>query len=421
MSMLFAHNKKLAELERRLNAKEENSLGEDVKKHDVDFVEIVIFTTICCPPMTHHLSRSAITRVQASILIVVVVCGIALAGYAYSSFSVPPKTRLVVSTTTSLYETGVLDYLKTNFEAKYPGMNVSFISQGTGLAIQTAMRGDADMILVHAPTSEYQFLNGSYGVNRKILAYNFFIIVGPSADPAGIAGKSPADALKRIRSAGLNGTAVWVSRGDNSGTYSKEVSLWKSIGLTVTQLRSEKWYLEAGSGMTATLLLANQKLGYTLSDMGTYLQNFNNHNIDLVKLVGASKSMLNVYSAISDNPNNANMTKTNYAGAMQFIRYLVSDEGQQLFANYGVSQYGQALFQPYVPLAMSQSNQTLLGWIHDYAFFQGSECPAQFRYNADDLYTAQASALTWLTPYVLHPSSWATERKMAYWTQSQRA
>ena len=356
-------------------------------------------------------------------MVVIAVAAVAMGGYAYWSLSVPAKARLIVSTTTSLYETGVLDYFKTSFEAKYPSMNVSFISQGTGLAIQTAMRGDADMILVHAPTSEYQFLNGSYGVNRKILAYNFFIIVGPSTDPAGIAGKSPADALKGIRSAGLNGTAVWVSRGDNSGTYTKEVSLWKSIGLTVTQLRSEKWYLEAGSGMTATLLLTNQKRGYTLSDMGTYLQNFDNHNIDLVKLVGASKSMLNVYSAIADNPNNANMTKANYAGAMQFIRYLVSDEGQQLFANYGVSQYGQALFQPYVPLAKNQSNQTLLGWIHDYAFFQGSECPPQFRYNADDLYSAQASAFTWLTSYVLHPSSWtwATERKMAYWTQSQRA
>jgi tungstate transport system substrate-binding protein len=290
-------------------------------------------------------------------------------------------------------------------------MNVSFISQGTGLAIQTAMRGDADMILVHAPSSEYQYLNGSYGVNRKILAYNFFIIVGPSDDPAGIAGKPVTEALKAIRVAGLNGTALWVSRGDNSGTYTKEVSLWKSIGMSVTQLRSEKWYLEAGSGMTATLMLANQKRAYTISDMGTYLQNFDNHNIDLVKLIGASKSLLNVYSAIADNPNNSNMTKTNYAGAMQLIRYLVSDEGQQLFANYGVSQYGQALFSPYVPLAKSQSNQTLLGWIETYAFFQGSECPPQFRYNANDLYSVQASVF-------ISAVSWVLERKMALWISS---
>ena len=359
------------------------------------------------------MSRSALTKLQASLLVVIVVAAVVLGAYAYWSLSIPVKARLIVSTTTSLYETGFLDVIKTNFEAKYPNMNVSFISQGTGLAIQTAMRGDADMILVHAPTSEYQFLNGSYGVNRKILAYNFFIIVGPLEDPAGITGKSPADALKLIRSAGLNGTAIWVSRGDNSGTYSKEVSLWKSIGLTVTQLRSEKWYLEAGSGMTATLQLANEKRGYTLSDMGTYLQNFVNHNIDLVKLVGASKSMLNVYSAIADNPNNANMTKTNFGGAMQLIRYLASDEGQQLFASYGVSQYGQALFQPYIPLVKSQSNQTLIKWIQDYAFFQGSECPSQFRYQADDLY------LTLIAPILLQISD--TERPLARWTQSLKA
>ena len=363
------------------------------------------------------MSSSAVTKVQAAILVVIVVIAIAGGSYAYLSLSAPSKQNLIISTTTSLYETGFLDYLKTNFEAKYPDMNVSFISQGTGLAIQTAMRGDADMILVHAPSSEYLFLNASYGVNRKILAYNFFIIVGPPQDPAGIMGKPVSDALKQIRAAGLNGTAVWVSRGDNSGTYTKEVSLWKSVGLDVKKLRAESWYVEAGSGMTATLQLANEKRAYTLSDMGTYLQNFNNHNIDLVQIIGASKSLLNVYSAIADNPNNANMTKTNYAGAMQLIRYLVSDEGQQLFATYGVSNYGQALFQPYIPLVRSQSNQTLLGWIKAYAFFQGSECPPQFRYQADDLYAATQA----VAPQLSVSLQLNTERKMAHWTPLLKA
>ncbi|HKM50943.1 MAG TPA: substrate-binding domain-containing protein, partial [Candidatus Bathyarchaeia archaeon] len=219
------------------------------------------------------------------------------------------------------------------------------------------------------------------------------------------------------------GRAVWVSRGDNSGTYSKEVSLWKSVGLSIQQLRTEKWYLEAGSGMTATLQLANEKRAYTLSDIGTYLSNFDKHNIDLVTLIQANKSLLNVYSAIADNPHNANMTRSNYAGAMQLIRYLVSDEGQQLFANYGVSNYGQALFQPYVSLAKSQSNQTLLGWIRELAFFQGSECPPQFRNNAGDLYLLRESTLTLPSSYVPHSSSWTwtIERRTAYWTQSQRA
>ena len=375
-------------------------------------------------PMTLP-SRSALSKFQASILIVVVLAGAALAiyGYSLSNQAPPPKTRLIVSTTTSLYETGFLDELKSRFEVKYPNMNVSFISQGTGLAIQTAMRGDADMILVHDPAAELKFLQGGYGVNRKIVAYNFFVIVGPSNDPAGIMGKSPSDALKAIRSAGLNGTAIWVSRGDSSGTYSKEKSLWKAIGLDVQQLRTEKWYLEAGSGMTATLKLANEKRGYTLSDTASYLLNLNNHNIDLVKLVTSGKSLLNVYSAIVDNPKNVNMTKANFDGAMQLIRYLVSDDGQQLFADYGTSKYGNPLFGPYIKLVQSKSDplgndpDQLIQWIADYAFFEASECPQQFRYQAEGLYSAQApvTVLSVCLPPTLE------QGKTTHWTQSLKA
>jgi len=375
-------------------------------------------------PMTLP-SRSALSKFQASILIVVVLAGAALAiyGYSLSNQAPPPKTRLIVSTTTSLYETGFLDELKSKFEVKYPNMNVSFISQGTGLAIQTAMRGDADMILVHDPAAELKFLQGGYGVNRKIVAYNFFVIVGPSNDPAGIMGKSPSDALKAIRSAGLNGTAIWVSRGDSSGTYSKEKSLWKAIGLDVQQLRTEKWYLEAGSGMTATLKLANEKRGYTLSDTASYLLNLNNHNIDLVKLVTSGKSLLNVYSAIVDNPKNVNMTKANFDGAMQLIRYLVSDDGQQLFADYGTSKYGNPLFGPYIKLVQSKSDplgndpDQLIQWIADYAFFEASECPQQFRYQAEGLYSAQApvTVLSVCLPPTLE------QGKTTHWTQSLKA
>jgi tungstate transport system substrate-binding protein len=370
------------------------------------------------------MNRSAITKLQASLLIIVVVCGVAAGAYAYYSMSVPPaKSRLIVSTTTSLYETGFLDYLKTKFELKYSNMNVSFISQGTGLAIQTAMRGDADMLLVHAPSQELPFLQGGYGVNRKIVAYNFFVIVGPSEDPAGIKGKSPSDALKAIRSAGLNGTAIWVSRGDNSGTYTKEVSLWKAAGLDVKQLRQEKWYLEAGSGMTATLKLANEKRGYTLSDTASYLLNFNNHNIDLVTLIEAQKSMLNVYSAIADDPRNANMTKTNFDGSMMLIKYLVSDEGQQLFADYGVSQYGKPLFGPYLRLLQTKSDllgndpTQLIQWISDYAFFEGSECPQQFRYQAEGLYSTQAPVPVLLVSIL----TGVEQRKAPSWIRSSKA
>jgi len=366
--------------------------------------------------MVFMLSRSALTKTQAVLVIAVLVIGAVVAAFAYTTFLTPTKERLIVSTTTSLYETGFLDVLKTNFEAKYPNMNVSFISQGTGLAIQTAMRGDADMILVHDPARELQFLQGGYGVNRKIVAYNFFIIVGPSEDPAGIRGMSPSDAFKAIRSAGLEGKAIWVSRGDDSGTHSKEKSLWKGVGLDAKELSTEPWYLEAGSGMTATLRLADEKRAYTMSDKGTYLMNFNNHNIDLVKLVEAGKSMLNVYSAIADNLSNANMTRANYEGSMLFIRYVISDEGQELFTNYGVSTYGEALFKPYMKLIQSQSDPALIGWIQDLAFFEGSECPPQYRYNADDLYSMQPIA-----PVLMMSWIEVLQRKMTLWTQSQKA
>jgi len=365
--------------------------------------------------MTGRISGPAMTKMQASVLIVVIVGVGAVAMSAYLVLEVPARQRLIVSTTTSLYETGFLDELKVKFEAKYSNLNVSFISQGTGLAIQTAMRGDADMILVHDPAREVQFLQGGYGVNRKIVAYNFFIMVGPSDDPAGIAGKSPAEALNMIRSAGLDGAAIWVSRGDDSGTHSKEKSLWKSIALDTKNLRRERWYLEAGSGMTATLKLANEKRGYTLTDIGSYLLNFNNHNIDLVRLVESGKSMLNVYSVIAGDPRNANLTKANFEGSMLLIRYLVSNEGQDLFANFGVKDYSQPLFKPYLKLVESNSDPELIQWIHDLAFIDGSECPDQYRYNAAGLYSMQ------LTAPVLGVAPFSVLREIQSWILSPKA
>jgi tungstate transport system substrate-binding protein len=339
------------------------------------------------------MTRSGIARTQAAILVVLIVVAVAGGAYAYVALSTPTKSRLIVSTTTSLYESGLLDYLKTQFESAYPNMNVSFISQGTGIAIQTAMRGDADMILVHAPASELTFLKGGYGVNRKIIAYNFFLITGPQEDPAGIAGKNATAALKLIKAAGLQGKAVWISRADKSGTYSKEVSLWKSAGLNVDDLRKEPWYLEAGSGMTATLKMADEKKGYTLSDIATYLTNLKNQNINLAKLVESGKDLLNVYSAISDDPRNPNMTKSNFQGSMQFIRWLVSSDAQQLIGKFGVDTVGQAIFFSYLNLMQTQNDPQLIKSIQDFAFFAGYECPVQYQYQAGDLYPTQPAII----------------------------
>ncbi len=294
-------------------------------------------------------------------------------------------TQLIVSTTTSLYETGFLDILKRDFEQKNSGYNVSFISQGTGQAIQTAKLGQADMILVHDPTQELAFLNDSYGVNRKIIAYNFFIIVGPSNDPAEITGLSPLDAFKKIKASADNGTALWVSRGDGSGTHSKEKRLWAAAGFNHTQIRTNSWYLEAGAGMTQTLQLANQRDAYTISDVASYLNNKNRGNIELTDFMGeGQKDMINVYTAIPCNPQKLNGTK--FDAAMALTQYLVSGDGQALFRDFGVQEYGGAVFKPWIPVLQSGTPADIKQMVEQNAYFNGTECPTQYRYNAGDLY-----------------------------------
>ena len=296
----------------------------------------------------------------------------------------PSPTTLIVSSTTSLYETGVEDAMKAAFESKCPWVTINFLSQGTGAAIQTAMRGDADMIMVHDPVQENTFMVNGYGVNRKIIASNFFIMVGPQNDPAGITGMAPLDALRQIKTLGEQGQAIWVSRGDGSGTNSKEKTLWAKAGINWTQIRTEtSWYKETGQGMTATLLVANELGGYTLSDTASYLTNTNNGNIQMKIVVQATQDLLNVYSLIVDNPLNANLTNTNFAASMLFVQYLLSDQGQNLLANYGTSTFGAPLFTPFVPIAKG-ANATLLSWIQSYAYLpaNATECATTYRYNA---------------------------------------
>jgi tungstate transport system substrate-binding protein len=292
--------------------------------------------------------------------------------------------HFIVSTTTSLYETGLLDIMKQKFEQVNPMYNVSFISQGTGKAIETAQRGDADMILVHDPIKELEFLLNEYGVNRKIVAYNFFIIVGPSTDPAEAKGKTPTEALKLISKAGENGTALWVSRGDESGTHAKEQRLWTVSDFNYSKVRTKPWYLEAGTGMTATLQLTDQKEAYTLCDMGSYFSNLALGNIQLTKIVEAGKDTLNVYTAIACNPQK--IVNVNFDASMTFIKFLISDDIQDLLKDFGVSEYGEALFKPWIPLLTNGQDLELIQWIENYAYFEGSECPKQYRYNAENFY-----------------------------------
>jgi tungstate transport system substrate-binding protein len=256
---------------------------------------------------------------------------------------------LKIATTTSLENTGLLAAMEQVYENE-TGVDLQFIAQGTGQSIDSAKRGDVDMIMVHAPALEQAFIDEGYGINPRCFAYNYFIIVGPESDPAGIKGLTAVEAFKKIYAEGVNGTAgvVFISRGDNSGTHSKEKTLWAAAGYNyTTQIQgSGPWYLESGKGMGDTLVLTNEKNGYTISDEGTYLA-FQSQ-LNLVPLVDTGADLLNRYSAIAVNPEK--YPNTNIKGSDEFINWVISDEGMKLIGDYGVEQYGKALFTPlYAP------------------------------------------------------------------------
>jgi tungstate transport system substrate-binding protein len=312
---------------------------------------------------------------------------VSISGTSYY-FGVGPfssgRTKLVIATTTSLYDTRLLDVIEDEFETEHD-INVCFRSAGTGIAIQYAQRGDADMILVHAPSKELAFLEDGYGVCRKIIAYNFFTIVGPEEDPAEISGLAPTQALIRIVEAGRNSEASWVSRGDDSGTHTKEKNLWTATGFNWTELRDEaSWYLESGAGMASTLQIADEFSAYTLADMGTYLKYYTDQLISLVVVVGEGQELLNVYSAIA--VNKTYNPEAEFDAAITFIKFLVSEKGQQIIDEFGEGVYPQKLFYPAVPLLKENTNPTLVQWIKEFAYFDGEECPEQYQADHTELY-----------------------------------
>ncbi|MCW4003949.1 MAG: substrate-binding domain-containing protein [Candidatus Bathyarchaeota archaeon] len=312
-------------------------------------------------------------------------------------FELSPKRRLIISVTTSLYDTGLLELLEKDYETKHTDIDINIIAAGTGIAIQHAKNGDADLILVHAPAQELTFLEQGWGLNRKIIAYNYFTIVGPENDPARIEGKATNQALRAIANYGGNltdqsgQTKIWISRGDNSGTHSKEQALWKAAGYNYTEISTQPWYANVGQGMGATLTVADQKNAYTLSDIGTFLKFEKDNSISLTALLTEEKSLLNVYSVMAVNQTvPANQTihdKINYVDAMDFIKYLVSSETQQFIENYGKADYGQSLFYGAVQPLKDNAPQPIVSWIQSAAFFNGTECPQQYRNGYPELYT----------------------------------
>jgi len=258
---------------------------------------------------------------------------------AQGTEALSPQERLRVATTTSLYDTGLWGYLEPMFEKKY-GVEVDILYAGTGIALEYGRRGDVDVITVHSKAREEQFVAEGYGVKRVPFAYNYFLIVGPPADPAGIKGLNPEDAFKKLFE---TGRGSFVSRGDDSGTHGTEKAIWKQAGYDYEVVRQAgQWYIESGRGMGPTLLMASEKQAYTLTDMGTFLSYKN--KLDLVPMVDKGSILLNVYSAIAVNPEKH--PKTNIDMANNLIDFLISPEIQKLIGNYGVREYGTQLFIP---------------------------------------------------------------------------
>ena len=251
----------------------------------------------------------------------------------------PPKQRLRVATTTSLYDTGLWSYLEPMFEEQY-GVELDVMYAGTGKALEYGRRGDVDIITVHSRAREEAFIAEGYGVERVPFAYNYFLIVGPPGDPAGIKGMSPEEAFKKLME---TGSGSFVSRGDDSGTHAKEKSIWVKAGYEYEAVQQAGvWYIEAGTGMGPTLMMASEKQAYTLTDMGTYLAY--KGKLELVPIVDKGDILLNVYAAIAVNPEQAPKTKIDMANNL--IVFLTSSEVQELIGEYGVAEYGMQLFTP---------------------------------------------------------------------------
>ena len=246
----------------------------------------------------------------------------------------PANPVIRMSTTTSVNDSGLLPYLLPVFE-KATGYTVEVQSAGTGAAIQKAKDGNADLILVHAKASEEAFIEEGYGVERKPFMYNFFVIVGPEADPAGIkeGAENAAEAFGKI----ADTKSVFVSRGDESGTHKAELKIW---GENVPDGETEEWYINAGQGMGTCLTMASEKGAYCLTDKATFLSNKDSLNLEI--LLEKSDDMQNVYSLIECNPEK--LDGVNTEGAKALIDWMMSPEASALIAEYGKEQYGQALF-----------------------------------------------------------------------------
>ena len=264
-----------------------------------------------------------------------IILGIGLLCSLLTGGAFAQQKNIILSTTTSTQDSGLLDVLIPIFEKK-TGYFVKTIAVGSGQAMAMGRKGEADVLLVHSPAAEKKFVAEGYGVNRRIIMHNDFVVVGPPEDPAKIKGtKGAVEAFKKIAAAG----SLFLSRGDKSGTHSKELAIWKAAGM---KPEGQKWYQQTGLGMGQTLNVASEKKGYTLADRGTYLALKKRLGLDI--LSEGDAILLNVYHVIEVNP--AKWPKVNGAGARAFADFMVAQETQGIIKTFGVEKFGSPLFFP---------------------------------------------------------------------------
>ena len=247
------------------------------------------------------------------------------------------NNELMMATTTSTDNTGFLDYLIPHFE-KETGIILKWTATGTGKALKLGQNCDVDVLLVHAPPAEKKYIANGYGKDRREVMYNDFVIIGPENDPAGIQGKGISDALRMVK----NKKAVFISRGDDSGTNKKERLLWKNAG--IAQPDKQKWYVQTGQGMLASITVAQERDGYTMTDRGTYIkyQSQKGGNAPLKILVEGDSILLNQYSVLTLDPKNC--PKSKYALALKFSDWMASQSAQNLIEDFRL--LGKKLFTP---------------------------------------------------------------------------
>jgi len=277
-------------------------------------------------------------KLSKILMAVIILAVVVVSAIAYEQYVNSQKSVVVLATTTSTYDSGLLDYLMPEFQSRY-NIEVRIISVGTGQAIAIAKNGSADLVLVHSKKYELEFVNSTYGIHRVGVMYNDFLIIGPEGDPAGINGLTNAtEAFRRIAEAGDTGNGTFISRADKSGTNTFELGVWSKLGITPSN-KSQTWYLEAGASMGTVLQMTNEKKAYTLTDRATWIAK-RSQLTNLVILVQNDKVLLNPYAVILVNPDK--WSQRNYKGALTLAKFMISEEGQTLIENF--KKEGETLF-----------------------------------------------------------------------------